>query len=80
MEKLHDLFDSYCVNHLKPLVEDSLQDYATTTTSDAHTGLLLDGADRVTDDLEHLEKRIKLLENVSVLLKSRSGIQARMDR
>ena len=51
---------------MKPFLEYSLKEYVTSSTADAHTGLLLDGADRVKADLEHLGKRIKLLESVSV--------------
>ena len=80
LENLQALFDRYCANHVKPLLEFSLQEYVTSSTADTHTGLLLDGADRVNDDLEHLDKRIKLLENASVERKRKSAIQTRMDR
>ena len=33
LEKLQDLFETYCVSHVKPLVEYSLQDYYVTTTA-----------------------------------------------
>ena len=47
LENLQSLFDGYCVSHVKPLLEFSLQEYVTSAAADAHTGLLLDGADRV---------------------------------
>ena len=82
MEKLQDLLHTYYGNHLKPFIKDSLKDYVTTATSDANTGLLLDGADRVNEDLGHLDKRIKILEATPAVQQARphNDIRARMDR
>jgi hypothetical protein len=81
MEKLQDLSDIYYYDHLKPFIEDSLKEYITTSASDANTELLLDGAERVDEDLEHLDMRIKTLEATSVGRQNRPhGIQTRMDK
>ena len=80
LENLQFLPDGYCVSHVKPPLEFSLQEYVTSATADTHTGLLLNGANRVNNDLEHLDKKIKLLEKASVEPKKRSAIQTRMDR
>ena len=61
-------------------MELSLQEYVTSSSADIHTGLLLDGADRINDDLKHLNKRIKLLEKSSIDPKKKSAIQTCMDR
>jgi hypothetical protein len=82
MEKLQELLDTYYSNQLKPFLRDSLKDYATVAFCETNTGLLLDGADRVNDDLSHLDKRIKILEEAPAVKASRPhlDLQARMQQ
>jgi hypothetical protein len=80
MAKLQEVLDTYYTNHLIPYFRDSLKDYATVATCETNTGLLLDGADRVNDDLGHLDKRIKILEEAPSVKASSPhlDLQARM--
>jgi hypothetical protein len=80
MEKLQELLDTYYANQLKPFLRDSLKDYATVDFWETNTGLLLDA--RVNDDLSHLDKRIKILEEAPAVKASRPhlDLQARMQQ
>jgi len=82
MEKLQELLDTYYANQLKPFLKDSLKDYATVAFCDTNTGLLLDGAERVNEDLGHLDKRLKILEEVPAVKASNPhfGLQERMQQ
>jgi hypothetical protein len=82
MEKLQELLDTCHANQLKPFLRDSLKDYATVASCETNTGPLLDGADRVNDDLGHLDKRIKILEEAPAVKTSRPhlDLQARMQQ
>jgi hypothetical protein len=82
MDKLQELLDTYYGNHLHPFIKESLKDFITLADSNKNTELLLDGADRVNDDLDRIVKRIKLLEDSPAVKNSRphSDLQARMGR
>lgn len=70
-------------NHLKPFIKASLSDYVTVVSSNSTTGLLLDGAERTNEDLQHLDKRIKTLENPTLghtQGRPHLGLQERVDR
>ena len=83
MEKLQELLDAYFANHLHPFIKEAFKDYITLVASNRNTELLLDGADRVNDDLQHIVKRIKILEDTTTAVKNsrpHSNLQARMGR
>jgi hypothetical protein len=74
MDKLQELLDTCYGNHLHPFIKESLKDFITLADSNKNTELLLDGADRVNDDLKHIVKRIKLLEDTQAVKNSRPAL------
>jgi hypothetical protein len=55
MDNLQELLLDTCYgNHLHPFIKESLKDFITLADSNKNTELLLDGADRVNDDLKHI--------------------------
>ena len=82
-DKLRDSWDAHCGNHLKPLVADSLKECITIAASNViRAEWLLDEADQVNEDLEHLDKQFKALETAPPAQQSgpRNGLQARTNR
>jgi hypothetical protein len=82
MERMQYLVEDYAEHHWKPFLGRTLEDYTTTAACNANIGLLLDGAERVNDDLNNLLKKIKALESATGPKQNspHSNLRARMDR
>jgi hypothetical protein len=83
MERLQQLLAACSGNHWKPFLNSVLQNCNTITASNESTVLFLDGADPVNDELVHLDKRIKVMEDspgASHQTGPLNDLQARMGR